>query len=33
LRLKQAGGWSTVTLVERYAHLCPPTLADAVRAF
>ena len=33
LRLKQAGGWSTVSLVERYAHLCQPTMADAIRAF
>lgn len=33
LALKAAGGWSSVTLVERYAHLLPADQTDAIRAF
>lgn len=32
LRLKVDGGWSTVSLVERYAHLMPQGQEDAIRA-
>jgi integrase len=31
LRLKEEGGWSSVTLVERYAHLLPAGHEDAIR--
>jgi hypothetical protein len=31
LRLKQDGGWSSVVLVERYAHLVPEGHEDAIR--
>lgn len=33
LALKIEGGWSSVTLVERYAHLVPSGQAPAIRAF
>jgi integrase len=33
LSLKEAGGWSTVTLVERYAHLAPAGHEKAIRRF
>jgi integrase len=33
LRLKADGGWSSVTLVERYAHLMPAGHEDAIRRF
>lgn len=33
LLLKEAGGWSSVVLVERYAHLLPAGQEDAIRAF
>ena len=33
LLLKEAGGWSTVTLVERYAHLTPAGHEKAIRRF
>lgn len=33
LALKHAGGWSSVVLVERYAHLLPVGQEDAIRAF
>jgi integrase len=33
LSLKEAGGWSTVTLVERYAHLAPAGCEKAIRRF
>lgn len=33
LALKEAGGWSSVTLVERYAHLLPSGQEAAIRAF
>jgi integrase len=33
IKLKQAGGWSSVMLVERYAHLLPSGNEDAVRAW
>lgn len=33
LVLKVAGGWSSVTLVERYAHLLPAGQQPAIRAF
>jgi integrase len=33
LLLKAAGGWSSVVLVERYAHLLPQGQEDAIRAF
>ena len=32
LRLKVDGGWSTVSLVERYAHLMPQGHEDGIRA-
>lgn len=31
LKLKQAGGWSSVTLVERYAHIMPSGQETAIR--
>jgi integrase len=31
--LRHVGGWSTVTLVERYAHLAPPSMAAHVTAW
>lgn len=31
VKLKQDGGWSSVTLVERYAHLMPAGCEDAIR--
>lgn len=31
LALRDAGGWSTVTLVERYAHCCPSGQEEAIR--
>jgi integrase len=33
LRLKTEGGWSSVALVERYAHIMPAGHEDAIRAF
>ena len=33
IKLKQDGGWSSVTLVERYAHLLPAGNEDAIRAW
>jgi integrase len=33
LRLKEEGGWSSVTLVERYAHLLPAGQESAIREF
>jgi integrase len=33
LALKEAGGWSTVTMVERYAHLAPAGHERAIRRF
>ena len=33
IRLQQEGGWSTVTLVTRYAHLMPQGQEDATRRF
>jgi integrase len=33
IRLKQEGGWSSVALVERYAHLLPVGYADAIRSW
>jgi integrase len=33
LRLKEEGGWSSVTLVERYAHLLPAGHEAAIRAW
>jgi integrase len=33
LALKEAGGWSSVALVERYAHLVPAGREDAIRRF
>jgi len=33
LFLREAGGWSTVTLVERYAHLAPAGHETAIRRF
>jgi Phage integrase family len=33
LSLREAGGWSTVTLVERYAHLAPAGHEKAIRRF
>jgi integrase len=33
LRLKQEGGWSSVALVERYAHLMPAGFGDSIRDF
>jgi len=33
LLLRFVGGWSTVTLVERYAHVVPPTLAPEIIAW
>jgi integrase len=33
LRLKQDGGWSSVALVERYAHLMPQGQEAAIRRF
>jgi integrase len=33
LRLKAEGGWSSVTLVERYAHLLPAGQEAAIRHF
>lgn len=33
LALKHEGGWSSVTLVERYAHLLPQGHQNAIRAF
>jgi integrase len=33
LLLKREGGWSSVTLVERYAHLAPPTMAAEIGAW
>lgn len=33
LSLKEAGGWSSVTLVERYAHLMPVGQEPEIRAF
>jgi integrase len=33
LRLKQDGGWASVALVERYAHLLPAGLEDDVKRF
>jgi hypothetical protein len=32
LRLKEEGGWSAVSLVERYAKLVPPGLLPEIRA-
>lgn len=33
IRLQQEGGWSTVTLVTRYAHLMPQGQKEAIRRF
>jgi len=33
IRLQQEGGWSTVTLVTRYAHLMPQGKEEAIRRF
>ena len=33
IRLQQEGGWSTVTLVTRYAHLMPQGQEEAIRRF
>jgi integrase len=33
IRLKEAGGWSSVTLVERYAHLLPAGHEEGVKEF
>jgi hypothetical protein len=33
LALKQEGGWSSVTLVERHAHLLPAGYDAAIRRF
>jgi integrase len=33
LRLRDAGGWSSLRMVERYAHLAPDGLAPAIRAW
>lgn len=33
LRLKVEGGWGTVTMTERYAHLMPAAYADEARAW
>jgi integrase len=33
IRLKEEGGWSSVALVERYAHLLPAGHEEAIRAF
>jgi integrase len=33
LMLKHDGGWSSVELVERYAHLCPSSYLPAIRRF
>ncbi len=33
LRLRFDGGWSSVTLVERYAHLAPVTMAAEILAW
>jgi len=33
LRLKVEGGWSTVALVERYAHVLPEGQQAAIRAW
>ena len=33
LALKEAGGWSSVALVERYAHLMPAGQEEAIRRF
>ena len=33
LLLKQAGGWSSVALVERYAHLLPAGQESAIKDF
>jgi hypothetical protein len=33
LALKVEGGWSSVLLVERYAHLLPAGHLDAIRRF
>jgi integrase len=33
LRLRAEGDWSSVTLVERYAHLAPATMADEIKTW
>ena len=33
LRLKTEGGWSSVLLVERYAHLLPAGQEEAIKRF
>jgi len=33
IRLKEEGGWSSVVLVERYAHLLPAGHDEAIRSF
>jgi integrase len=33
LALKHEGGWSSITLVERYAHLLPAGHDEAIRRF
>jgi hypothetical protein len=33
LRLKVEGGWSSLELVERYAHLMPRGQVDRIAAF
>jgi len=33
LLLKQAGGWSSVALLERYAHLLPAGQESAIKDF
>ena len=33
LLLRFVGGWSSVTLVERYAHIVPATLGDEIKAW
>ena len=33
IALREAGGWSSVALVERYSHLLPEGHVAAIRAF